>query len=54
VVAATSTQKPLTRAAREVLRLVRTLAEEHVRAGTFDAPTLEPDGGDAATPPQNP
>lgn len=54
MVMATTTQRPMTRGTREVLRLMRQIAEEHVRAGTFDAPTLEPDGEGPAPGDQKP
>lgn len=42
MVLATTTQRPLLPAAREVSRLVRVMADEHVRAGAFEPPTSEP------------
>jgi LysR family transcriptional regulator, nitrogen assimilation regulatory protein len=40
IVMAVTSQRPLTRAAKEVSRVLRRMAGEHVDAGTFDAPSV--------------
>jgi LysR family transcriptional regulator, nitrogen assimilation regulatory protein len=50
MVLATTTQRPMTRATREIQRLIRQIADEHVRAGSFEPPT----SGEVAAEAQGP
>lgn len=49
VVVASTTQRPQTRAAREVTRVLRQIAGEHVDAGTFDPPSPVAPQGDPSS-----